>query len=94
MRASEPSAPDPAKPEALVMTVENEAQSEYVGAAMADLLAHLRSRLGNTAITLTVNINAGQGAFHTWNDRELIARMREENPQLARFMDDFKMIIS
>ncbi len=94
MRASAPSAPDATHPEALAITVENEAQSEYVGAAMPDLLSFLRNRLGNSAISLTVNINVGQGAFHTWNDRELIARLREENPQLVRFMDDFKMIIS
>lgn len=94
MRASIPTAPDPAKPAQLVITVENEAQKEYVDAAMPDLLAHLHNRLGNSSITIAININAGQGAFHTWNDRELITRLKEENPKIARFIDDFKMIIS
>lgn len=94
MRASRPSSADPTHPESLTLTVENEAQSEYVAAALPDLLPYLRTRLGNEAVTLTVNINSGRGAFHTWNDRELVAQLREENPRLARFIDDFKMIIS
>lgn len=94
MRACVPSPSDPAIPEALVMTVENEAQSSFLAEAMPSLIEFLRSRLDNSAITLDVKINQGQGAYHTWNDRELIADLRKENNSIARFIDDFKMIIS
>jgi len=94
MRTSVPSATDPARCAELTMTVENEAQSECVAASMPEILAFLRSRLDNDTINISVRLNTGQTPFHTWNDRELIARLREENPKLARFIDDFKMIIS
>lgn len=95
MRASMPSAPDASAPAALAMTVENEAQSEYMHAIMPELQGFLRQRLGNGSVTVDVRLNtSGQSAFHTLSDRELVARMREENPHLARLMDDFKMVIS
>ena len=94
MRASVPVAADASRCDELTMTVENEAQSECVAASMPEILAFLRSRLANDTINISVKLNTGQTPFHTWNDRELIARLREENPKLARFIDDFKMIIS
>lgn len=94
MRASGISIKDPANPAALTMTVENAAQQSYMHDIFPKLIPFLRAELGNDDITIDVAINEGQSAFHTWNDRELVARLREENPVFARFIDDFKMVIS
>ncbi|MDE5627042.1 MAG: hypothetical protein K2I58_03695, partial [Candidatus Amulumruptor sp.] len=81
MRASVPVAADASRCGELTMTVENEAQSECVAASMPEILAFLRSRLANDTINISVKLNTGQTPFHTWNDRELIVRLREENPK-------------
>ncbi|MCM1029519.1 MAG: DNA polymerase III subunit gamma/tau [Pseudoflavonifractor sp.] len=93
MRASLPVAADAARPEALTVTVENEVQTSYLTGVMGELMAWLHERLANDFVTLSVEINRGESAFQTWNDRELIARMKEENPRLASFINDFKMIV-
>ena len=92
MRASRPVAIE-GKSMAYRVTVENEMQRDVLSHAMTDLLTSLRNNLDNDMITLEIEINRGETARHTWNDREVLTRMLEESPAIKRLMDDLKLTL-
>lgn len=92
MRASQPAQPKEGSDE-WVVTVENSAQQLELNKVMNDLQAHLRSAVENDMLTIAVNINTGETSRRTWNDREVMARLIEERPEVKKFINDFKLIL-
>ncbi len=80
MRASFPTAADPAAPHSYTVMVENEKQREEMAANMPAILAMLRDTLGNDLITITVNLNQGESSPHTWNELQVLRHMLDANP--------------
>lgn len=91
MRASRPVATD--TPFAYTVTIENEMQRDVLQQAMPELLASVRDILSNDRITFNLAINRGETARHTWNDREVLARMLEERPGIKRLADELKLTL-
>lgn len=91
MRASRPCREDGS--DRFTVTVENAAQQEKLAEVMPTLLAELRDGLGNDHVTLDVVINQGESGSHTWSEREVLARMIENNPALKNFIAEFRLNI-
>lgn len=92
MRASHPAA-EADKPHRYMVTVENEMQRDMLLQCMNELTQWLRDSLSNDSVTIDLNINQGETARHTWNDREVYARLLEEQPGIKRLADDLKLTL-
>lgn len=92
MRASHPVAVAD-KPHRYTVTVENEMQRDMLQQCMHELTQWLRDSLSNDAIAIELTINTGETARHTWNDREVYARLLEEQPGIKRLADDLKLTL-
>lgn len=73
--------------------VENEKQREEMNAAMPDILATLRNATLNDHINIMVEINQGEASPHTWNERQVLQHMIENNPSLRDFIADMQLSI-
>ena len=92
MRASRPRRQSEGS-DIFTVTVENTAQQQKLAEAMPQLLAELHDSLANDNVTLNVVINQGKSGSHTWSEREVLAKMMENNPSLKNLIDTFKMNI-
>lgn len=92
MRASHPVAVAD-KPHQYMVTVENEMQRDMLQQCMPELRQWLRDSLRNDSVGIELNINQGETARHTWNDREVYARLLEEQPGIKRLADDLKLTL-
>ncbi len=75
------------------LTVENEIQHDLMEKSMSDILKFMRDSLSNDTIQFEISINQGSGSKYTLNDRELVAEMVKESPELKKFISDFKLVI-
>lgn len=91
MRASRPTVTD--KPHLYSVKVENEMQRDVLHHAMPEMLGMLRNTLQNDSIALEITINQGETARHTWNDREVYAKMLEERPGIKRLAEELKLTL-
>ena len=91
MRASRPTATE--KPHLYTVKVENEMQRDVLHHAMPEMLGMLRDALQNDNIALEITINQGETARHTWNDREVYAKMLEERPGIKRLAEELKLTL-
>lgn len=73
--------------------VENEKQLEEMTAAMPDILTSLRNATLNDKINIIVEINQGEASPHTWNERQVLQHMIENNPSLRDFIADMQLKI-
>lgn len=73
------------------LTVENDIQQATLHENMMRMESFIRDRLENDHVAFTVSINQGESAPHTWSDREVVARMIENNPTLQRFISTFHL---
>ncbi len=73
--------------------IENEKQREELEAHMMSLLTFLRDSLGNDNITLTIELNQGESSPHTWNEREVLQHMIENNPEMRELIDSLQLTI-
>ena len=69
-----------------VITVENEVQQSELHTAMPELLRHLHDSLQNDEIRLTVTINDGDPAPHTWNERQVLNHMVENSAEVGELI--------
>lgn len=83
--------PEPAAGDTFTVTVENEMQRDTMHNAMPALLQTVHDRLSNDNITFNVEINQGESAPYTWNERDLLAHMVESHPALKDFITDLKL---
>lgn len=75
--------------------VTNEMQRDLMVEKMPQILAWLRDRLENDHIELDVNVvESAEGMRYTLNDRELMAKIVEENPFVGEFMEKLKLKLS
>ncbi|MDE7154651.1 MAG: DNA polymerase III subunit gamma/tau [Muribaculaceae bacterium] len=75
------------------ITVENHAQTNLMSARMPELLAFLRDSLSNDLITIEIAENHDAGSPHTWNDRELLHHIMQQNPAIRDLVDSFKLTL-
>ncbi|WP_289770150.1 DNA polymerase III subunit gamma/tau [uncultured Duncaniella sp.] len=73
--------------------VENEKQREEMMSAMPSILSTLHDATSNDHIMITVEINQGEASPHTWNERQVLNHMVENNPGLRDFIDDMQLTI-
>ena len=73
--------------------VENEKQREEMMSAMPSILSTLHDATSNDHIMITVEINQGETSPHTWNERQVLNHMVENNPGLRDFIDDMQLTI-
>ena len=90
MRASFPS---PMEGHTYRVMVENEKQREEMISAMPSILSTLHDATSNDHIMITVEINQGEASPHTWNERQVLNHMVENNPGLRDFIDDMQLTI-
>lgn len=73
--------------------VENEKQLEEMNAAMPDILTSLRNATLNDHINIIVELNQGEASPHTWNERQVLQHMIDNNPSLRDFIADMQLSI-
>ncbi len=88
MRAARPTLLEPTH---FVITVQNQLQLEMMEERRSDILAYLHDSLVNDSVDYEVRIDTSGSPRHTLTDGELLEKMKEENPELRVFMDDFKL---
>ena len=87
MRASLPvrSTPDGT---GFTVTVENDLQQQLLTDRSAHLLAFLRDRLENDTIDIAIDINRGESAPITWNQRQVFDHMLQNVPHFKDMVAD------
>ncbi|MCM1520960.1 MAG: DNA polymerase III subunit gamma/tau [Lachnoclostridium sp.] len=75
------------------MLVENEMQASLMASTMPQLLKEIRDKLSNDHFTLVVEINQGEAAPHTWNEREVMNHLMTTVPAMKEFVEQFKLSI-
>ncbi len=90
MRVSRPQAADTAN-HTYTMTVINDVQQAKVLEFMPQIVRYLRDALSNDRIEIDVIVNNGEDNASTWNEREVLAHMIENNPALRSFIEEFKL---
>lgn len=75
------------------MIIENEKQREELGRALPALLSHIRREIANDAFDLEIEINRGEAAPHTWNERKVFDYMIDRNPIFAKMVSDLNLTI-
>lgn len=74
--------------------VENDMQLNTMTQSTPTLLKYLHDTLENDYIEITYEVNKGEASPHTWNERQVLHHMLENNPALRSFVDDLKLTIS
>ncbi|MDE6460299.1 MAG: hypothetical protein K2K52_05625, partial [Paramuribaculum sp.] len=55
----------------------------------------IKNTLTKYSVTVTVSVSESENeVIYTLNDRELLAKIIEENPFVAKFIDKFKLVLS
>ena len=75
------------------ITVENHAQTQIMSIHMPDLLAFIHNTLDNDLLKIEIAENHDAGSPHTWNDRELLNHIVEQNPAIRDLIDSFKLVL-
>lgn len=75
----------------LTTTVQSPLQQELVSENMPRIIEFLRSQLSNDHVTLQVTVNQGEAAPHTWNEREILAHLVDESPQVRQFIERYDL---
>jgi len=73
--------------------VENDKQREELETHMQSILSTLRDATANDHIRITIEINQGEASPHTWNEREVLQHMVEQNPDMRDFIDSLQLSI-
>lgn len=72
-------------------TVQSEYQANVLQEALHEITNSLHNALGNNALRIEVKINQGAPPIHTLNNREFLATLLADIPELQLFIDDFKL---
>ena len=74
-----------------LIEVENTAQVEAINSSMTKLLQFLRNEVGNDMVALEIKISPKGVSAMAKTDREIVADMRQRNPEFNKMIDDFKL---
>ncbi len=77
-----------------LVEVENTAQVEAINSSMTKLLQFLRNEVGNDMVALDIKISPKGVSTMAKTDREIVADMRQRNPEFNKMIDDFKLTLS
>ena len=77
-----------------LIEVENTAQVEAINSNMTKLLQFLRNEVGNDMVTLEVKVSPKGVSPMAKTDREIVADMRQRNPEFNKLVDDFKLTLN
>ena len=75
----------------LSISVENDIQLRILTDNLQQLTASLRNAVSNDLVTLEITVNEGPGSAMTWNEREVLEKMVENNPKLTDLIRDFHL---
>lgn len=92
MRACPPQPVD-TSPDLFSITVENPAQRDLMADHLPGLLRHIRDSISNDSVSFRIDINEGVSSPATWNEREIIAYLKESSPAVAQFFNKFKLTL-
>lgn len=73
--------------------VENEKQREELETHMQPILSTLHDATSNDHIRIVIEINQGESSPHTWNEREVLQHMVENNPEMRDFIESMQLSI-
>ena len=73
--------------------VENTAQVEAINSSMTKLLQFLRNEVGNDMLALDVKLGAKDMSVMAKTDREIVADMRQRNPDFNQMISDFQLTL-
>lgn len=77
-----------------LIEVENTAQVEAINSNMTKLLQFLRNEVGNDMVALETKISPKGVSTMAKTDREIVADMRQRNPEFNKMIDDFKLTLN
>ena len=74
--------------------VENNAQVEAINSNMTKLLQFLRNEVGNDMVALDIKISPKGVSVMAKTDREIVADMRQRNPEFNKMVNDFQLTLN
>lgn len=78
-----------------VSEVTNIMQLDLMNEAMPQITKWMRDKLQNDSVVITATVaETPNEARYTLNDRELLAKIIEEKPIIATFIDKLKLVLS
>ncbi|MBO4723366.1 MAG: DNA polymerase III subunit gamma/tau [Muribaculaceae bacterium] len=77
-----------------LIEVENTAQVEAINSNMTKLLQFLRNEVGNDMVALETKISPKGVSTMAKTDREIVADMRQRNPEFNKIVNDFQLTLS
>ena len=77
-----------------LIEVENTAQVEAINSSMTKLLGFLRQQVGNDMVALDIKVSPKGVSAMAKTDREIVADMRQRNPEFNKMVDDFKLTLN
>ena len=90
MRASEPVQ---VEGDSFKITVENRVQTDMMMSMKSTIEMFMRDCLKNDCWTMTVEENQGVGSPRTWNEREVLDKLIEENESVRKLVSTFKLTL-
>ena len=90
MRASEPVQ---VEGDSFKITVENRVQTDMMISMKPTIEAFMRDCLKNDFWSMTVEENQGIGSPRTWNEREVLEKLIEENENVRKLVSTFKLTL-
>ena len=77
-----------------LIEVENTAQVEAINSNMTKLLQFLRNEVGNDMVALETKISPKGVSTMAKTDREIVADMRQRNPEFNKIVNDFQLTLN
>ena len=77
-----------------LIEVENTAQVEAINSSMTKLLQFLRNEVGNDMVALEIKISPKGVSTIAKTDREIVADMRQRNPEFNKMVNDFQLTLN
>ncbi|MDE7155479.1 MAG: hypothetical protein K2N79_04250, partial [Muribaculaceae bacterium] len=90
MRASEPVQ---VEGDSFKITVENRVQTDMMMSMKSTIETFMGDCLKNDFWTMTVEENQGVGSPRTWNEREVLDKLIEENESVRKLVSTFKLTL-
>ena len=83
------SLPQPSEGDIFDIYVDEKIQVEILDQFRPELLAKIHDTLSNDNIEFRTHIRQGESSPATWTQRQVLAHMLDECPELQKFIDDF-----
>ena len=75
------------------IVVENRVQTEMMMSMTGTIEVFMRERLKNDCWSMSVEENQGVGSPQTWNEREILDKLIEDNENVRKLVSVFKLTL-